>query len=814
MASSSLTTNTSAPSLQVDLAGLSQLILNIGSHGLKQLAMAGVDVHSIGCMLMIAEFTPASRDFRKKISNARSAQRSERLWLYKVVEIGAATNFLADQLLKTRAGENVLALMAATIPVMDEDTCTIALTALFEEAKVSLDSTPGLNQLQSIRTDLAPLARKVGFGEKVLNYHSFLCSLVSKDRMAVINDSYISIPLATEIASIIRMLYKIATSQEAYVFICWGLRGAAWITAYATEVLGLPVCTLQEDRVPVPITGSYEDAKVLIELHCPEKKCELYANKTLEEQLQLQDVESGSRRGWNVDCFAFNYLDYRLPKIRASESMGQISSFLAIKTLNRVSFVASEMSSKMPELKESHSQLYGFTSYAESELRHAQLRSLRILRILGFDPGSIEQYEFTASYGCPTYTCVGRRDGSSQSKKDLSHDGKKRPEMESNASRGQEHFHIVDGTIIDAARLRSYLVKSYQGDQRHISGTSNSFQDHFFQLRDILQGCVLNTLDQASYFASHLAFSDWDVSLRRMSVRFLNSNESPSLNPNFGYLKKHMPLVIPVCTDAVNLFDHKVSGNDWIAVDLDGLVVYRNTSRHFAIHDLSGIFFGFTSGRILHEGTECSIIRSDISKITSYSVHTSFEASGALFERQPKPMSHGISVRTLLSCIKSTLYVRLEGSGLMKSVLVWDVSRVSQRLCDTLVSTPCQHGYRGRPRVDQENSDGLSGDDFSGVMPKPIKISEGLTFYESSPETTVELAISYQLVDNHPLGQWLACHWKPNSLSQGFIVIQRDCCWDCLLERIIKLRHTSNRRWLAVCIVPCGNQDLKVSMTS
>jgi hypothetical protein len=131
-------------------------------------------------MLMIAEFTPASPAFRKKITTARNAQRSEKLWLYKVVEIGASTNFLADQLLKTRAGENVLALFAATVPVMDEETCTAALVALFEGAKVSLDNIPGLNQLRAIRTDIAPLARKVGFGEKVLNYHKFLCSFTSK----------------------------------------------------------------------------------------------------------------------------------------------------------------------------------------------------------------------------------------------------------------------------------------------------------------------------------------------------------------------------------------------------------------------------------------------------------------------------------------------------------------------------------------------------------------------------------------------------------------------------------------------------------
>jgi hypothetical protein len=53
----------SGPAWQVDIPGLTQLILGAGSYGLKQLATSGVDVHSIGCMLMIAEYVPASQEF-------------------------------------------------------------------------------------------------------------------------------------------------------------------------------------------------------------------------------------------------------------------------------------------------------------------------------------------------------------------------------------------------------------------------------------------------------------------------------------------------------------------------------------------------------------------------------------------------------------------------------------------------------------------------------------------------------------------------------------------------------------------------------
>jgi hypothetical protein len=56
--------------------------------------------------------------------------------------------------------------MAATVSIMSEDTCTNVLGALFESANVALDNTPGFNQLQSITSALAPLARKTGLARK------------------------------------------------------------------------------------------------------------------------------------------------------------------------------------------------------------------------------------------------------------------------------------------------------------------------------------------------------------------------------------------------------------------------------------------------------------------------------------------------------------------------------------------------------------------------------------------------------------------------------------------------------------------------
>lgn len=159
MASSALTGSACSSggiSWQVDIPSLSQVLLNFGSHALKHITNWGVQMHIVGCMLRIGEFYPAGRPFRPQLNRARQQQRSERSWLYKTIEIGTATNGLADELLKTRAGENVLALLAATAPVMLEASCTLLLATLFEIAKISIDNIPGESEFQNLRRALGP----------------------------------------------------------------------------------------------------------------------------------------------------------------------------------------------------------------------------------------------------------------------------------------------------------------------------------------------------------------------------------------------------------------------------------------------------------------------------------------------------------------------------------------------------------------------------------------------------------------------------------------------------------------------------------
>ena len=88
--------NSRAVSWQVDIPGLANLVARVGAEGLKQLALVGVDIHTIGCMLALGELTPASVEFRTKVQRQRREQKSQSWCLHAIVEYGAAINFVVD----------------------------------------------------------------------------------------------------------------------------------------------------------------------------------------------------------------------------------------------------------------------------------------------------------------------------------------------------------------------------------------------------------------------------------------------------------------------------------------------------------------------------------------------------------------------------------------------------------------------------------------------------------------------------------------------------------------------------------------------
>jgi hypothetical protein len=127
---------------QVDIPSLAGIVTRLGAEGLKKLQMSGVDIHTLGCLLVLGEIAPASNEFRKKLQRSREEQRSQHWFIHTMVEYGSGTNCVVDELLKTRARENVLALLTTVTSVLEVGATQVALNLPYEKLQVPSNSTP------------------------------------------------------------------------------------------------------------------------------------------------------------------------------------------------------------------------------------------------------------------------------------------------------------------------------------------------------------------------------------------------------------------------------------------------------------------------------------------------------------------------------------------------------------------------------------------------------------------------------------------------------------------------------------------------
>lgn len=311
---------------QVDLPGLASLVLNLGTAGLKRFAEAGVDFHTILCMGEIAEKCPASNGYRKELSECRQEQRKQSQWLYKIVEIGAATNFVADELLKRRAGENVVALMSALLPVMSESSCDNILLKLFEATATPLDKTPGFGQLRCIRETLMSLARKTPFKDKVFQYHSLVSHLLGNSDPTSKISAYQSIPDEDTAVHLILSLANLKQQESNVILEFDGLNGAGWVIAYARHILGLPTCILSSASTSVPISGDYSIARVILNIFAKEAKCQLLVKGDIQQFITTPCSANSNRHGWVIDTTRVNVFD---SYIHQSDPLKKDATFIA-----------------------------------------------------------------------------------------------------------------------------------------------------------------------------------------------------------------------------------------------------------------------------------------------------------------------------------------------------------------------------------------------------------------------------------------------------------------------------------------------------
>lgn len=239
----------------INIPELADLVLRFGAEGLKRLQLSGVDIHTIGCILLLGEIAPASLECRSRLQKAREVQRAT-WWIHN------NGNFVVDELLKTRAGENVLALMTATSSVLEGSDIEV-FNLLYNKYDPGMQNTPSVAQLDRLCSICLPLARAMDFKDRLAEIHSWLVTTVKGVSYENFNSA---IPSTKTLAQLVEILKDICIQdgQQRSRLAFYGLEGAAWLINYAKGILGLSVCMVLGNGETVPLSGDFKTASVIV----------------------------------------------------------------------------------------------------------------------------------------------------------------------------------------------------------------------------------------------------------------------------------------------------------------------------------------------------------------------------------------------------------------------------------------------------------------------------------------------------------------------------------------------------------------------
>lgn len=749
---------------QVDLPGLASLVLNLGASGLKRFAEAGVDFHTILCMGEIAEKCPASNEYRRELSVCRQAQRTESQWLYKLVEIGAATNFVADELLKKRAGENVVALLSAILPVMSESSCDHLLLKLFEACNTSLDKTPGFGQLRSIRKSLTPLARKTQLKDRAFQYHILSRQLLDTDASAVKPTANESIPSEETAVQVILALSKLVQEDSGHILAYHGLRGSGWVIAYARHVLGLPVCVLRSTSEPVPISGDYQSARVLAYLFEQENKCELLLNRNVQDFFITKSLDPSCHTGWVIDVGMTNVLDSYMS---AADPLRKGVSVVARSMANSyIQKLAMGFITEDPSL----SGLIKYPVYCLPALRK---RVTRILSLLGFD----------------------HVDGSDLNNGEWSEYIRLREPTPKGSQRKNDKDVITEDPappylVAGPAWIKSGLGHTQvSGNDQHMEDSeddSAARQDTRLDEQGIRHISFLSGIVEA---ACLLSFTDGDQNLRLLSTSFLANLASWSeglvfMQPLIDMLMRdtldrvpHLGMIelcettIDVCIGRRQVGTPVFSHENMLAFHYYGINFVQNAAFHQRL-DLQSCFLHLSPGAIIAGGEETGELFTHSTRPQNIEILTDW---GSQMHKKfaPVDLFPGISFSTRLELSGEKIY--LQQHALVKDQIceIPSPGIISRALASLLVTKDCDHRYY----------DAITATTFDEFA----KLKRGL--YLAGAEHRSRLPeLWLQAVDQNAPGQWLAYHrgivYKDWSNDGNLTVLQRGCCTACACKLV------------------------------
>ncbi|KAL8956123.1 MAG: hypothetical protein Q9193_006263 [Seirophora villosa] len=746
--------------LQVDLPGLTSLVLNLGAAGLKKFAQAGVDAQTLVCMGEIAGVSPASSEYRKEISLCRQQQRKKSIWLYKLVEIGTASNFVIDELLKTKAGECIIALMSTILPVLPEDACDFVFLKLFEDARVNPDKTPGFNQLRALRAAVSPLARGMAFKDKLCQYQIIINRFRPREPCGF-NEG---IPDAETLVHLVLMFRKLISVGTHFVLKYRGCQGAAWVIAYARYVLSLPVCVMQTAQDSVPISGEYKDAKVLVYTFENESRCELVASAGIEEVILPRILTTMKHDQWVVDLKNIDLQRSFMPQGPiAKESASLIVSSLAL-------MLTGKLAHGMGPIDDGFSAHGVFQPYAVHCLPHLYGRAIRALGIMGFHiPPTTELNDSTWKQFF---------EGSAETAHTV-------------------HFHIKPN--LRWTRLFAH---------NQIGGTSEPEP----QLDESERG-LIRFMVQMATAAAWLAFSDWGDNLRRMSVLFIErgfqelacsalSERFPQDHLAFEFSPQYVTImqITRILTYIVGCslpkeLNESPRRNITAFESLNTIVLRAAASQDWV--DLEAAIIHFYLGNITMLGERRPMIEDEVKEdywIDKCSFNTFGEreweaelcpqdAFPELETRFESKLSHSSIIATRLIIIGRQIHP------------IQNPDFMDDKILKMRVTIGCSHPFRTPVRL---------------VVRKIIRSATTSELVKRCqafvPRQGDAYCIIYlQAVDRNPCGQWIAVYHQPLLYSlDRHLILQRGMCTSCTIKEIDSITQDKHRVVLREWdVIPC-----------
>lgn len=782
MASNALTSTGGGVGWQVDLPGLSSLLLNLGSAGLKRFAEAGVDFHTILCFGEIAEVCPASIEYRKQLSICRQEQRKESQWFYKVIEIGSATNFVADELLKKRAGENVVALMSSILPVMPESTCDNLLLKLFEASSAPLDKTPGFGQLRSLRETLCPLARKTDFKDRAFQYHILAKHLLQDNDLEAPISASIALPSEETAVQVIILLARLLQEETGCILEYRGLKGAGWVIAYARHILGLPVCILKSSSDAVPISGDYLNSKVFVYIFENANECQIVRQGVARDLFLIRHLENSEDNGWMVDVSKTNVLDIHISK---SDPIRRVASSIAYSILH--DFTQSIAECLCYGNEKVHVSEFGLSPYSQYCLPAIRCRAMKSLELLGFDAPATENSTETDHWS--KYFDVWR--------------GMIKPY--GHVTRADLEPHLAAGP----AWIKHGLGHTTSCELHHSAGKGDPKESRLTQkaLRHVkFLICIVEAV-------SWLACTDWQHNLRMLSTSFVEDLDTwkSGFHLYENYLNKGYQTI----------FEHfapiSVGGLVGIAIDL--VIGGRKT---WTPNFISGNLLAFHHKSIVFKSSAALNQSLDVEASMLHLLPGAIYANGEKHDKvfahpeeggdtrlyttprgaetrsfQPANRFPSLNISTRIRIYDQGIF--LEQHAVVGNEIFPTPNPVSAfgSLIDLFVTEPCEHDYyepmktsRTGP-VAARTSYLRTFNNKTDARPQssgPFSMSDmqqGLCVSDQWSKKSSRRVLWFQEVDQNPLGQWLA--HQTYDRRDHLTVLQRHCCLGCTCDRIERI---------------------------